>query len=204
MHPIKFKFKIKHDPEYKKKNPQGQVPCLFIDGTYLSQSVNKSISLCTHHKLLFYLFFQLKLAIIEYIEETRPNGKSLFPKDPIKRAKARAIAEIVNSGMQPLQAGPVLRNLDQEKRKDFLQHFFTKGFNAIEEILKQTSGKYCIDDEVTIADICLVSIILNANFNKVSIDEYPLVNRINEELSKLPEYKASHPSAQPDCPPDYK
>ena len=43
------------------------------------------------------------MAIMEYLDETRPSEPRLLPKDPVKRAKARAIAEIVNSGIQPYQ-----------------------------------------------------------------------------------------------------
>src|SRR5262245_9213746 len=42
------------------------------------------------------------LAILEYLEETHPSP-SLFPKEPLLRAEARRMAEVVNSGMQPFQ-----------------------------------------------------------------------------------------------------
>ena len=67
----------KYSDEYTKLNPKQEIPTLFIDGHYLVQS----------------------LPIIEYLDETRPNGPKLLPTDPVKRAQARAIAEIVNSGI---------------------------------------------------------------------------------------------------------
>ena len=42
-------------------------------------------------------------AIIEYIEELFPAGHSLLPKDPVERARARAIAQYVVCEIQPLQ-----------------------------------------------------------------------------------------------------
>ena len=42
-------------------------------------------------------------AIIEYIEELFPTGHSLLPKDPVGRARARAIAQYVVCEIQPLQ-----------------------------------------------------------------------------------------------------
>jgi maleylacetoacetate isomerase len=42
------------------------------------------------------------LPIIEYLDQTRPEPR-LIPQDPLKAAQARAIAEIVNSGIQPYQ-----------------------------------------------------------------------------------------------------
>ena len=57
-----------------------QLPTLLIDGLTLTQS----------------------LPIIEYLDETRPE-KNLLPKNAEKRQQARAIAEMVNSGTQPIQ-----------------------------------------------------------------------------------------------------
>ena len=34
---------------------------------------------------------------------------------------------------------------------------------ALEQILKNTSGDYCVGDDVTIADLCLVPQVYNAN-----------------------------------------
>ncbi|CAG2122765.1 unnamed protein product, partial [Medioppia subpectinata] len=70
-------------PEFRSLNPCLQVPALVInDSTVLVES----------------------LAIIEYIDEVyKHKGPPLLPKDPILRAKARAIAETIVSGIQPLQ-----------------------------------------------------------------------------------------------------
>ena len=65
---------------WKALNSMKQVPTLLIDGLTLTQS----------------------LPIIEYLEETRPE-KKLLPQNPVKRQQVRAIAEIVNSGTQPIQ-----------------------------------------------------------------------------------------------------
>jgi maleylacetoacetate isomerase len=45
--------------------------------------------------------------------------------------------------------------IGEEKKNEWLQIYLNKGFRAFEEILKETSGKYCVGDEVTIADLCL-------------------------------------------------
>ena len=112
-------------------------------------------------------------AIIEYLDETRTQKPSLLPKDPIKRAKARAIAEIVNSGMQPYQNTVTIKtflyfyicfylhfyneqnvlkrlveNEGEEKKTEWVQFYLHKGFRSLEVALKETSGKYCVGDEV--------------------------------------------------------
>ena len=44
------------------------------------------------------------MAIAEYLEEVYSGEEhmSLLPKDPVQKAKVRAVCEHVNAGMQPL------------------------------------------------------------------------------------------------------
>ncbi|XP_030641779.1 maleylacetoacetate isomerase isoform X3 [Chanos chanos] len=164
--------------QYKALNPMQQVPAVNIDGITLSQS----------------------LAIIQYLEETRP-GRRLLPVDPKKRAQARMISDIIASGIQPLQNLSVIQKIGAEKLQ-WSQHFITKGFEALEPILKQTAGTYCVGDEISMADICLVPQVYNAERFKVDLSKFPTIKRLNETLLKLEEFKVSHPSCQPDTPPD--
>ena len=69
------------------------------------------------------------------------SSKSIYPKDPYKRVQARTIAEIINSGMQPLQNTSVLTMVGEEKKQEWVNVFLRKGFSALEETLKVTSGK---------------------------------------------------------------
>ena len=48
------------------------------------------------------------LAIIEFLEEKHPKP-SLLPDNAVDRARARAIAETITSGIQPLQNLSVLQ-----------------------------------------------------------------------------------------------
>ena len=66
--------------EFTKLNTKNELPVLQIDNHTLLQSV----------------------PIIEYLDQTRPEPR-LIPQDPLKAAQTRAIAEIVNSGIQPYQ-----------------------------------------------------------------------------------------------------
>lgn len=45
-----------------------------------------------------------QLAVIQYIDETRPEPR-LLPADPKKRAHVRMISDLIASGIQPLQVG---------------------------------------------------------------------------------------------------
>jgi len=131
-----------------------------------------------------------------------------LPKDPVKRAKARAIAEMVNSGIQPYQNTNVLKrlvaSLGEEKKNEWLQNYLHKGFRAIEATLVETSGKYCVGDDVTIADLCLVPQVYSANRFNVDLTAYPNVRRVNAALEQLPAFRKAHAHRQPDTYPELK
>ena len=74
-----------------------------------------------------------------------------------------------------------------------------KGACAIEEILATSKGKYCVGDEVTLADACLVPQVFNFARFGVSLDDFPLIKAVHDALAELPEFKAAHASSQPDA-----
>jgi len=166
--------------QYKALNPMQQVPAVQIDGITLSQS----------------------LAVIQYIEETRP-GPRLLPTDPKKRAQVRMICDLIASGIQPLQNLYVIQKIGAEKMQ-WAQHFIERGFQALEPILKETAGTYCVGDEISMADICLVPQVYNAERFKVNVGQFPTIKRLNETLVEVEAFKMSHPSCQPDTPADMR
>ncbi|XP_015273837.1 PREDICTED: maleylacetoacetate isomerase isoform X2 [Gekko japonicus] len=167
-------------PEFFSVNPMRQVPALKIDGVTLSQS----------------------LAIIEYLEETRPNPR-ILPQDPKKRAQVRIISDVIASGIQPLQNLSILQQVG-DKKLEWAQLCISGGFKALEQILQETSGRYCVGDEVSMADLCLVPQVYNAERYKVDLAPYPTLRRINKALLELEEFQTSHPSRQPDTPPELR
>lgn len=165
--------------DYRTVNPMLQVPALTIDGITLGQS----------------------LAIIQYLDETRPTPR-LLPQDPKKRAQVRMISDHIVSGIQPLQNLAVLKQVGEEKMLSWAQHYITRGFQALEQILQGTAGKYCVEDQVSMADLCLVPQVYNADRFKVDLSPYPTITRINQALLELEAFKQTHPSRQPDTPPE--
>lgn len=135
----------------------------------------------------------------------------MLPKDPIKRARARAIAEVMNSGIQPLQnIGPVVflnKSMSREKRNEWLNHFLDKGMITIETMLKETSGRCCVGDDVSIADLCLVPQVeavlrvKKAIKTEFELSKFPNVLRVNNHLETMEAFQKAHAKNQPDFKP---
>ncbi|CEF61101.1 Nitrogen permease regulator 2-like protein [Strongyloides ratti] len=168
-----------HANEYLKINSNGFVPTLVIDDSVLIESI----------------------AIIEYLNEKYPETCPLLPKSLIDRANVRAITLIISSSIQPIQNIGVLNYLssDPEKKTEWGKHFITKGFTSLEKMLEKTHGKYCVGDNITIADICIPPQVYNANRFNVDMSKFPIISKINEELEKIEAFRKAHPSFQPDA-----
>ncbi|XP_018300048.1 probable maleylacetoacetate isomerase 2 [Mycetomoellerius zeteki] len=168
-----------HSNEFREINPMEQVPALHIDNHTLIESLN----------------------ILQYLEETRPN-RPLMPADPVKRARVREICEVIASGIQPLQNLVVLIYVGEERKKEWAQHWITRGFTAVEKLLSSSAGKYCVGDEITLADCCLVPQIFNARRFHVDLRPFTTILRVDRHLEHHPAFTAAHPNNQPDCPPE--
>ncbi len=86
-----------------------------------------------------------------------------------------------------------------QDKKAWAQKWITKGLTAIEEVLQTSSGKYCVGDDVTFADACLIPQLFSAARFDVSVDPYPRIKAVSEALAELPEFKAAHAHNQPDA-----
>ena len=62
-------------------------------------------------------------------------------------------------------------------------------------------GKFCIQNHLSIADMCLIPQVYNANRFGVDISAYPNIQRINETVLELEWTKAATPEAQKDATP---
>ena len=168
-------------PEFRAVNPQMRVPALVVpSGEVLIQS----------------------LAIIEYLDETHPSPP-LLPKDPLARAQARALAQIVACDIHPLNNVGPLRYLKREMHQEqsaidaWYRHWVTEGFEALEALVG--AGPYCCGNAVTIADICLVPQVYNARRLKVPLDKFPKIVAVEAACLALPAFDRARPESQPDA-----
>ncbi len=167
--------------EFRAINPQMRVPALVTPaGDILIQS----------------------LAIIDYLEQTHPEPP-LLPKDPIARAKARALAEIVACDIHPLNnIGPLryLKNVmgQQQSAIDaWYHHWVTEGFETIEALIEGTP--YACGKAVTLADICLIPQVYNARRLKVPLERFLKIVAVDAACLALSAFDRARPENQPDA-----
>lgn len=168
-----------HTEAYRAKNPMRQVPLLELDqGRALTQS----------------------LAILEYLEEVHPVP-ALLPEDPFLRAKVRQIAEIVNAGIQPLQNLGTLQRVQAlgGDSKDWAREWIERGLAAVEQELSRYAGAFCVGDQLTFADLCLIPQLYGARRFEVDLAPYPHATRIEAACAELPAFRRAHPESQPDA-----
>jgi len=171
-------------PDFLALNAEGLVPALEIDGNVLNQS----------------------LAIVEYLEETRP-APALLPKDAAGRARARAIAYALSMEIHPINNLRVLQDIekrfgaDQKAVAEWFRHWVVTTFGPLETRLarEKETGNFCHGDAPTLADVCLVPQVFNNMRFDVDMTPYPTIARIHKACMELPAFADAAPARQPDA-----
>lgn len=141
------------------------------------------------------------MAILEYLDERWPEPP-LLPPGRVARAKVRQAAEIVNSGIQPFQNTSVQKRVKHELHGDekaWARHFITVGLAALEPLVRETSGRYSVGDQVTLADCFLVPQLYHARRYAVDVAAFPTLTRVEDACMALSAFQAAHPDRQPDA-----
>lgn len=165
------------------RNPQGLIPSLEDKGSIINQS----------------------LAIIEYLEERYPDTLPLLPADPLTRARVRSLAQLIACDIHPVNNLRILKYLvaeygiSEEQKTAWYQHWIQAGFQALEQHLSSSdeTGVYCQGDSPTLADICLVPQVFNANRFKCDLSDFPTIRRIHAACEELEAFSRAHPDLQP-------
>ena len=175
--------------DYLALNPQGVVPALVLDegGPPLFQS----------------------LAILEYLEETRP-APPLLPKDPRGRARVRGLSLIAAADGHPLITPRIRDYLEKEMRQDeaarnrWLAHWTMRALEAIEGHLsrERETGRFCHGNTPTMADICLASQVIGAlAYFNCDTKAVPTAMRIYNQCMEIEAFAKAHPLKQPGARP---
>jgi len=166
--------------EYRTVNPQALVPTLVEDGHHLAQS----------------------MAIIEYLDEIHPVPP-LLPGSPRDRARIRSLAQLVSCDIHPVNNLRILKYLKkqmgqtQEAIDGWYRHWCTEGLAAYERQLGDGgAGDFSHGDQVTLADICLVPQIFNAQRFEVDLDRFPKMMSVFKRCMAMPDFVAAQPSKQ--------
>src|SRR5579872_389148 len=170
------------DPAYLSLNPQGLVPTLQDDrGGVLTQS----------------------LAIIEWLEETHPEPP-LLPKDPLRRARVRAFAQVVACDTHPVQNLKVLARLRQlglaeQQVTDWAAWVNREGLGACETLIASETGPFCFGEAPCLADLCLVPQLANARRFGVDLAAFPRLLQAEAAAKALKAFADAAPERQADA-----
>jgi maleylacetoacetate isomerase len=169
-------------PAHRARNPLGYVPVLErLDvkedalGRYLTEST----------------------AILEWLEETHPEPR-LLPAKSEQRAYVRALAQLINASLQPLQNPPVTErhSPDKNEQKKWVQDWNHAHLSSFTKLAQKTAGKFCFGDQLTMADLFLIPQIYGARRFEVPVEsDFPLLSRIFNAAMETPECQRSSPEA---------
>lgn len=166
-------------PAYLEMNPQGLVPTLEIDNRVITQS----------------------LAIIEYLDETRPEA-GFLPKDTMGRARVRTLSYAIAMEIHPICSLRTIRHVldvtggNNDTRVAWMKTFIGGGLAAFDALLKTAdTGAHCHGDTPTMADLCLIPQLYNAERWGADTSGLHRIARIAETCGGLEAFQSAHPDA---------
>lgn len=160
-------------------NPQGYVPALIMKGKTLTQS----------------------LSIIEYLDELYPDPPLLGDSAEARQC-IRALAHVVAMDIHPvcnLNVVNFASNLAASSdpvKGDWMKHFIGKGMTALEHLINDSgAGPFCFGEYPTLADICLMPQIYNADRWGFDISPLKRISEIGRRCAEIEAFQKAHPNA---------
>ena len=189
--PVSLDRGEQHCDWYRAINPRAELPTLLVDGEPWVQT----------------------LAILEALEETFPEqGHSLLPNTHRERRICRAIAEQINSSMQPLLLPARLRKpiieaggqtaatpLEPALQAGIRQHQLD-ALNHLNTWLASFSGPFCLDCLPTMADACVVPQLDAAMRLGLDLSPFGRLVALHRHCQSLEAFAMAAPDQQPDAP----
>lgn len=176
--------------EHRARNPMAQVPVLTWREGGRTHRLTQS------------------LAIIAWLEARFPDPPLIpvvGPEADNRAAAAWERAEIVNSGVQPLQNLALLQALEVAgvDRMAWGREVIARGLAALEVLATEglhPAGAFLVGDTPTVADCCLVPQLYNARRFGVAMEAFPTLLAVEARCEALAPFAAAHPDRQPDRP----
>lgn len=144
------------------------------------------------------------LAVIDYLEQRFPEPP-LLPADPQQQAKVRAFAYGIACDVHPLNNLRVLKYLSEElgvspeQKTAWYRHWVAEGLAAAEAVLAANPpAPYCFGDTPSLADVCLVPQMANAERFGCDLSPYPRLLAVYRRCLTHPAFVAAQPDRQPD------
>lgn len=186
-HAVNLRADEQRSAEFLALNPAGGVPVLKDGEFVLGQS----------------------MAILDYLEGRYPSP-SLLPDEAHARAHALEIAYVVACDIHLANNRRVLRYLEANFGMDAVQqqawcaHWITDGLAIVESLLaarrdRGDVGPYCVGDQPTWADCCVVPQVTNALRMHCDVTPFPLLMTVYRHCIEQPAFQRAAPLVQPDA-----
>lgn len=172
---------VQKTPTYISLNPQGLVPALQLDDDEVLQQ---------------------SLAIMEYLDETIPTP-AFLPKEPLARARVRAMAQVIACDIHPINNLRILQYLKsqlgqtQDAIDTWYRHWIAEGLRGLEELTARHGGQYLFGDSITLADICLVPQMYNARRFDTDLTPYPKLCAVDARCQEHGSFAKANPGRHP-------
>ncbi|KAB5575311.1 glutathione S-transferase [Coniochaeta sp. 2T2.1] len=184
-----------------------QTSPLYTSGLNPSATVPTLVANCPDGRHLI----RQSIAILEYFEEAYPAPKytPLLPpaNQPLRRAAVRDLVNILCVDIQPKTNLSVIKHLENKygiAPLGWNQEQMLLGLKAYEALLKETTGKYSVGNEITLADVCLAPAIESALRWQVDLTHTPEIVRVYNNIKGLPAFVEADWRHQADTPANLK
>jgi len=188
-------------------NPMKQVPTL----EFLDENRNTIIRISQ------------SMAIIEFLENSFEDTCRLYPHNEndahnllVAKAKCKQFAEMINSGVQPLQNLSMIQMIDQEcsrecssmNGRELAKYFIEFGLSALEaEIISYRNKNDCLTNSThfsgnspTFFEVFLIPQLYNARRFSIDLNRLcPTLLQIEQTCIHHPSFVQAHPDKQLDA-----